>query len=44
MQKAGLNVAVFENRDVIGGAAVTEEIFPGTPKLFSLKLISCASV
>lgn len=30
LQKSGLNVAVFENREIIGGAAVTEEIFPGT--------------
>ncbi|RDD38840.1 Pyridine nucleotide-disulfide oxidoreductase domain-containing protein 2 [Trichoplax sp. H2] len=29
LQKAGLNVGVFENREIIGGAAVTEEIFPG---------------
>ena len=30
LQKAGLNVCVLERRHVIGGAAVTEEIVPGT--------------
>lgn len=29
LQKAGLNVLVLERRHIIGGAAVTEEIFPG---------------
>lgn len=29
LAKAGLKVAVFERRHVVGGAAITEEIFPG---------------
>ena len=28
---AGLKVKVFERRPVVGGAAVTEEFFPGFP-------------
>ena len=29
MAKAGLKVAVLERREVVGGASVTEETFPG---------------
>lgn len=29
LAKAGLNVLVLERRDIIGGACVTEELFPG---------------
>ena len=29
LAKAGLRVCVLERRDVIGGAAVTEELWPG---------------
>ena len=29
LQKAGLKTLVLERRHLIGGAAVTEEIFPG---------------
>lgn len=31
LQRAGLRTAVLEKRHVLGGAAVTEEIVPGTP-------------
>lgn len=31
LQQAGLRTAVLEKRHVLGGAAVTEEIVPGTP-------------
>uniref|UniRef100_A0A8B9PL88 Pyridine nucleotide-disulfide oxidoreductase domain-containing protein 2 n=1 Tax=Apteryx owenii TaxID=8824 RepID=A0A8B9PL88_APTOW len=31
LQQAGLRTAVLERRHVLGGAAVTEEIVPGTP-------------
>lgn len=30
LQKGGLRTAVLERRHVLGGAAVTEELFPGT--------------
>jgi phytoene dehydrogenase-like protein len=29
LQKAGLRVGVFERRDIVGGAVVTEELWPG---------------
>ena len=29
LSRAGLNVQVLERRDVVGGAVVTEEWFPG---------------
>ncbi len=29
LAKAGLNTAVLERRDIVGGACVTEELFPG---------------
>ena len=29
LAKAGMNVCVLERRDVVGGAAVTEEFHPG---------------
>ena len=29
LQKGGLQTAVLERRHVLGGAAVTEELFPG---------------
>ncbi|XP_019473270.1 pyridine nucleotide-disulfide oxidoreductase domain-containing protein 2 isoform X8 [Meleagris gallopavo] len=32
LQQAGLRTAVLEKRHVLGGAAVTEEIVPGTPR------------
>lgn len=32
LQRAGLRTAVLEKRHVLGGAAVTEEIVPGTPR------------
>lgn len=31
LQRAGVRTAVLEKRHVLGGAAVTEEIVPGTP-------------
>lgn len=31
LQQAGVRTAVLEKRHVLGGAAVTEEIVPGTP-------------
>lgn len=30
LQKGGVKTAVLERRHVLGGAAVSEEIFPGT--------------
>ena len=32
LAKAGKSVAVFERREILGGAAVTEEIIPGIAK------------
>jgi phytoene dehydrogenase-like protein len=29
LPKAGLNVLVLERRDIVGGACITEELFPG---------------
>lgn len=29
LQKKGLQTGIFENRNIVGGAAITEEIIPG---------------
>lgn len=36
LQKGGLRTAVLERRHVLGGAAVTEEIFPGIAMTFRI--------
>ena len=35
LQKGGLQTAVLERRHVLGGAAVTEELFPGKVEAMS---------
>ena len=42
LARAGLSVEVFERRDVVGGACVTEELWPGiraSPGAYSLSLL-----
>jgi phytoene dehydrogenase-like protein len=42
LAKAGLEVEVFERRDVVGGACVTEELWPGvraSPGAYTLSLL-----
>ncbi|MEA2331645.1 MAG: hypothetical protein QOH58_1783 [Thermoleophilaceae bacterium] len=42
LARAGLSVAVFERRDVVGGACVTEELWPGvraSPAAYTLSLL-----
>jgi phytoene dehydrogenase-like protein len=42
LARAGLSVEVFERRDVVGGACVTEEIWPGvraSPGAYTLSLL-----
>ncbi len=42
LAKAGLDVEVFERRDVVGGACVTEELWPGvraSPCAYTLSLL-----
>src|SRR6185295_19988372 len=42
LARAGLSVEVFERRDVVGGACVTEELWPGvraSPGAYTLSLL-----
>ena len=42
LARAGLDVEVFERRDVVGGACVTEELWPGvraSPGAYTLSLL-----
>src|SRR3954470_16747250 len=42
LARAGLSVAVFERRDIVGGACVTEELWPGvraSPGAYTLSLL-----
>src|SRR3954453_6746339 len=42
LARAGLSVEVFERRDVVGGACVTEELWPGvrgSPGAYPLSLL-----
>src|SRR4051794_15909050 len=42
LARAGLNVEVFERRDLVGGACVTEELWPGvrgSPGAYTLSLL-----
>ena len=42
LARAGLSVEVFERRDIVGGACVTEELWPGvraSPAAYSLALL-----
>ena len=46
LARAGLAVAAFERRDVVGGACVTEELWPGvraSPGAYTLSLL-CAEI
>src|SRR5438128_8655845 len=42
LARAGLSVEVFERRDIVGGACVTEELWPGvraSPGAYTLSLL-----
>src|SRR6059058_6697043 len=42
LARAGLQVEVFERRDIVGGACVTEELWPGvraSPGAYTLSLL-----
>ena len=42
LARAGLDVEVFERRDIVGGACVTEELWPGvraSPGAYTLSLL-----
>src|SRR5919206_2210710 len=42
LARAGLSVEVFERRDVVGGACITEELWPGvraSPGAYTLSLL-----
>src|SRR3954471_2003168 len=42
LARAGLSVDVFERRDIVGGACVTEELWPGvraSPAAYTLSLL-----
>src|SRR6266567_5803528 len=42
LARAGLSVEIFERRDIVGGACVTEELWPGvraSPGAYTLSLL-----